>query len=286
MKNATRNGRESGGALAAVLVVLLGLVVVVWALRALREGNPQTAVGRMAQDVALTLEEASLAGIRGDAEPAVVRKQLLKRLEKENTEWTPRNIRKNPGLYLDHCEEMLEELKEECADALLATRIEAARQEREGVLALENAEANRRFLAAAETVEKAGTFPAKVGAYEYTGEMFTNAVKDADAMAEKNERAADTHAEAAKRARELEAFLKGTLADVEKELDDIALKRAALRADTAKKEAEEVKRRIGELMAGVSAATGTKTGTVKPEEPKDDGLGKIFERNREKTGKK
>lgn len=276
-----RKNHESGGALVAVLVVLLVLVLLVWTLKALRGGNPQTAVGRVAQDMALTLEEASLEGIRGDADPAVVRKQMLKRLEKENNEWTERNIRKNPSLYLDHCEEMLGELKEECKDALFAARLEALRQADAAEEAREAAASSRRFLTAAEEAAKTGAFPVKIGAYEYTGEAFTNAVRKADAAAEREEAEAVAHGVAAERARELETLLKATLEDVEKELNGIALKRTSLGTDTLKKEAKEVKQRIGELMRGVRLA-GVEEGNppAKLPESKEEGLREIFERNR------
>ena len=281
-KTVSGRGRE-GGAAGGILVLVLALVVVVWGLKALRGGNPETAVGRMAQDVALTLEEASLAGIRGDAEPAVVRKQLLKRLERENNEWTERNIRNNPGLYLDHCEEMLGQLKEECADALFAARLESARQSQAAGEARASAESSRRFLTAAAEAESAGVFPVKIGAYEYTGAMFTNAVKKADREAERAENAEKVHASAAARARELTAFLEGTLEDVERELDSIALKRTSLRAETARQEAEEVKRRIGQLMSGVRLAGGDDTPPAKLDAPRGEGLEGIFKRNRAKT---
>lgn len=279
-----KRGRE-GGAATGILVVLLALVLVAWALKALRGANPETAVGRMAQDVALTLEEASLAGIRGDAEPAVVRKQLLKRLERENNEWTPKNIQENPGLYLDHCEEMLGQLKQECAEALFAARLEASRQQQAAQDDRTEAERSRRFLTAAEEAAAAGEFPVKIGAYEYTGQMFTNAVKKADREAVRAETAEKSHAAAAERARELTVFLEGTLENVERELDSIALRRASLRAETARKEAEEVKRRINDLMRGVRAAGDEESPPAKLDPPRDEGLEGIFERNRAKTGK-
>lgn len=242
----------SGGLPALVWIVLACFAILILFSGRLSSGRPETAAGRAVRDAALSVEELSLPRIESGDTPAVVRQQLIALKKRENEEWTDRNIRRNPVLYLEHCKELLSSLREDLLDAQFGARVERTRLLRVAEEEKESVRSRRAFLAEAEKAFSAGLpFPVEIDGFHYGAEAFTNAVREADAAAARAEKAAAVHAEQAERARELADYLDGTLAALANELDAIPLEIDALKAQEARDAAEAARSRIGQVLDGV-----------------------------------
>lgn len=278
-----KNG--SSGLPALVWIVLACFAILILFSGRLSSGRPETAAGRAVRDAALSVEELSLPRIEAGDTPAVVRQQLIALKKRENEEWTDRNIRRNPVLYLEHCKELLSSLREDLLDAQFGARVERTRLLRLAEEEKTSAHSRRAFLAEAEKVFSVGSpFPVEIDGFRYDAEAFTNAVRAADAAAARAEKAASVHAEQAERARELADYLDGTLAALADELDAIPLEIDALKAQEARDAAEAARSRIGNVLDGVRVlarpATAVPPATVQKDEPS---LSDIFSRNHKPT---
>ena len=279
----SRNG--SSGLPALVWIALACFVILIIFSGRLSSGRPETAAGRAVRDAALSVEELSLPRIEAGDTPAVVRRQLLALKKRENEEWTERNIRRNPVLYLEHCKELLASLREDLLDAQFGARVERTRLLRVAEEEKDSVRSRRSFLAAAEKVFSAGSpFPVEIDGFRYDAEAFTNAVRAADAAAARAEKAAAVHAEQAERARELADYLDETLAALAGELDAIPLEIDALKAQEARDAAEAARSRIGNVLDGVHVLArppdAVPPTTARKDEPS---LSDIFSRNNKST---
>ena len=276
----TKNG--SSGLPALVWIVLACFAILILFSGRFSSGRPETAAGRAVRDAALSVEELSLPRIEAGDTPAVVRQQLIALKKRENEEWTDRNIRRNPALYLEHCKELLSSLREDLLDAQFGAHVERTRLLRVAEEEKESVRSRRAFLAEAEKVFSAGSpFPVEIDGFRYGAEAFTNAVREADAAAARAEKASAVHAEQAERARELADYLDGTLAALADELDAIPLEIDALKAQEARDAAEAVRSRIGNVLDGVHVLARPSAAVQSTIDRKDEpSLSDIFSRNR------
>ena len=275
----------SSGLPALVWIVLACFAILILFSGRLSSGRPETAAGRVVRDAALSVEELSLPRIEAGDTPAVVRRQLVALKKRENEEWTERNIRRNPVLYLEHCKELLSALREDLLDAQFGARVERTRLLRVAEEEKESVRSRRAFLAEAEKAFSAGVpFPVEIDGFRYGAEAFTNAVREADAAAARAEKAAAVHAEQAERARELADYLDGTLAALADELDAIPLEIEALKAQEARDAAEAARSRIGQVLDGVRVLSAPRTGAPHASARKSEpSLSEIFFRNNKPT---
>lgn len=275
----------SSGLPALVWIVLVCFVLLILFSGRLSSSHPKTAAGRVVRDTALSVEELSLPRIEAGDTPAVVQQQLLALKKRENEEWTNRNIRRNPILYLEHCKELLSSLREDLLDAQFGARVERTRLLRVAEEEKESVRSRRAFLAEAEKVFAAGlSYPVEIDGFRYGAEAFTNAVREADAAAARAERAAAVHAEQAERASELADYLDGTLAALADELEAIPLEIEALKAQEARDAAEAARSRIGQVLDGVRVLSTPKA--VAPHvsgKKSEPSLSEIFSRNKKPT---
>ena len=276
----TKNG--SSGLPALVWIVLACFAILILFSGRFSSGRPETAAGRAVRDAALSVEELSLPRIEAGDTPAVVRQQLIALKKRENEEWTDRNIRRNPALYLEHCKELLSSLREDLLDAQFGAHVEQTRLLRVAEEEKESVRSRRAFLAEAEKVFSAGSpFPVEIDGFRYGAEAFTNAIREADAAAARAEKASAVHAEQAERARELADCLDGTLAALADELDAIPLEIDALKAQEARDAAEAVRSRIGNVLDGVHVLARPSAAVQSTIDRKDEpSLSDIFSRNR------
>lgn len=282
----TRTG--SSGIPALVWIVVACLALLILYSGRLASSHPETAAGRAIRDAALTIEEASLPRIEAGDTPAVVRQQLAALKKRENEEWTDRNIRRNPVLYLEHCKELLSSLREDLLDAQFGARVERTRLLRVTEEEKETVRSRRAFLAKAEKVFSADLpFPVEIDGFRYDAEAFTNAVRAADAAVARTEKAAVVHSEQAERARELADYLDETLAALADELDAIPLEIDALKAQEARDAAEAARSRIKNVLDGVHVLAHP-TNAVPPTINRKDepSLSDIFSRNNKSTTEK
>lgn len=259
---------------------LVGLALLLFFSSRLSVSRPTTAADRVIRDAALSVEEASLSRLDAGEAPAVVRKQLLAIKQRENEEWTERNIRRNPVLYLEHCKTMLQSLREDLLDAQFGARVEQTRFQRlikEDKLAMDT---GRAFIAEAESLFGGViSFPVQIGGVSYSGETFTNAVLDADASVTRAEKAISIHETSAKKAEELALFLTGTIAGLDEELEAIPLEIEALKAQEAQKAAKETRSRIANLLDGVHELSRSTAISPTPSHARQTSLHDIFTRN-------
>ncbi len=277
--NNSDDGRRGWSPFAWIALACLALLVFSGRMASCR---PRTAAGRAIRDTALAVEEFSLPDYEAGDTPAVVRRQLASIRKRENEEWTERNIRRNPVLYLEHCKELLSSLREELLDAQFGARVERTRLLRVAEEEKESVRSRRAFLAEAEKVFSAGSpFPVEIDGFRYGAEAFTNAVREADSAAARAEKAAAVHAQQAERAQELDDYLGKTLDALADELDAIPLEIDALKAQEARDAAETARSHIGQILDGVRVLSrppaGTPHGTGRKNEPP---LSDIFSRNR------
>lgn len=246
----TRTGSSGISALVWIVVACLAFLILFSGRLASR--HPETAAGRSVRDAALTVEELSLPRIEAGDTPAVVRQQLAALKKRENEAWTDGNIRRNPVLYLEHCKELLSSLREDLLDTQFGARVERTRLLRLAEEEKTSAHSRRVFLSEAEEVFSAGfPFPVEIAGSSYGAEAFTNAVREADALAVRSEKAAAMYAEQASRAQTLADYLDETLAALADELSAIPLEIEALKAQEARDAAEAARSRIGEVLDGV-----------------------------------
>lgn len=271
----------SSGLPALVWISLACFAILILFSGRLSSGRPETAAGRAVRDMALSAEELSLPRIEEGDTPAVVRRQLVAIKKRENEEWTDRNIRQNPVLYLEHCKELLSSLREDLLDAQFGARVERTRLLRMAEEENESVRSRRAFLAEAGKVFSAGSpFPVEIDGFRYDAEAFTNAVRAADAAAARDEKAAAVHAEQAKGANELADYLDGTLAALADELDAIPLEIDSLKAQEARDSAEAARSRIGQVLDGVRVLSRPAPGTPYTRDKKNEpSMSDIFSRN-------
>ncbi|MBO4288146.1 MAG: hypothetical protein J5985_08295 [Kiritimatiellae bacterium] len=237
--------------LGTVIVVVVGLFL--WKLL-----FPGSSVGK-AVDTAknnadLALRESVLP--ENDQLPSVIRKAELERREKENREWTTRNIQARPDLYLDYCWKMLNEYHSQYRNAIMDTKVQLNqyKQELEGI-------SNRipsllRFLQEAGAALSKDTlvYPVKVGRYTYANPQNLEKVfrKTDGEITELQKKKCAMEQQIVTLELNLKKLEKGAEV-VKRELDSLPDKVEMLKAKTLQDSAVQANGRINELLARMKA---------------------------------
>jgi len=241
---------NSKALLVIVLVAICGFIL--WCAT----GNKNTVVQTAAENVKLSVEEAVLPEQGKPDDAAVIRKAMIEQRKKENSEWTASNIHARPDLYLAHCQKMLSHYHEQYGAAIIETKTEINKYEREIQNAEETCQSFTGFLLAAQKALKDPSFqyPGKVGLYTYGD---SDQVKSAVLKTDK--KLTEVEGSIAGKKRSV-VELKSVLAQLEKgkervglELQGLNAKVGQVKSGTIKKNVDQIRDRIDALLSGVDA---------------------------------
>lgn len=236
-----------------LIVVLLGICgFVLWCA----SGNRGSVVQTAAENVKLSIEEAILPEQGRPNDAAIIRKAMIEQREKENSEWTASNIYARPDLYLAHCRKMLAAYLVQYGSAIIETKTEINKGQRE----IQNAEEHRQafigFLKVAQKVLNDSSFqyPGKVGLYTYgDAEQVKSAVLKTD------RKLTEIENDIACKDRGI-AELRAALTQLEKgkeriglELQTLNVKAGHVKSGAIKKHVDQIRDRIDALLSGVDA---------------------------------